>query len=54
MLWEVASLGNVWLRTLGGRRVRKTSHEKTRIANQGAGFSWGMSLEVVGGHRSLA
>lgn len=49
-LWEVTSLGKVWLRTFGGIRVRKTSHEKIRIANQGAGFNWGISLEVVGGH----
>lgn len=54
MLWVVASLGKVWLRTLIGIRVRKTNHEKIRIANQGEGFNWGISLEVVGGHRLLA
>ena len=48
------SLGKECARTLGGITVKKTSHEKARMANQGAGFSWGMSLEVVGGHQSLA
>lgn len=50
----VGSFGNVWAITFGGIMVSKTSQEKTRIANQGAGFSWGMSLRVVGGHQSLA
>ena len=54
VLWEVGSLGKMWLNTLGGITIRKISHEKIRIANQGAGFSWGISLEVVGGHQSLA
>ena len=44
----------MWLKTLGGMVIRKTNHEKTRMANQGAGFNWGMSLGVVGGHQSLA
>ena len=44
----------MWLKTLGGIVTRKTSQEKTRIANQGPGFNWGMSLEVVGDHQSLA
>lgn len=34
--------------------MRKINHENTRIANHGAGFNCGMSLEVVGGHQSLA
>lgn len=50
----VGSFGNVWAITLGGITVRRTNQEKTKIANQGAGFSWGMSLRVVGGHQSLA
>lgn len=54
MLWVVGSFGNVCAITLGGIMVRRTSQEKTRIANQGAGFNWGMSLRVVGGHQSLA
>lgn len=54
MLWSEGSLGKVCARTLGGRTVRKISHEKTRMANQGAGLSWGMSLGVVGDHQSLA
>ena len=54
MLWGVGSLGKVWASTFGGRIVRNTSHENTRMANQGAGLSWGMSLGVVGRHHSLA
>lgn len=54
MLWDVGSFVKVWPRTFGGITVRKTSHENTKIANQGAGLSWGMSLGVVGGHQSLA
>ena len=50
----MGSLGKEWLRTLGGITIRKISHEKRRIANQGAGFNWGMSFEVVGGHQSSA
>lgn len=50
----VVSLVNVCFNTLLGITVRKINHENTRIANQGAGFSCGMSLEVVGGHQSLA
>lgn len=34
--------------------MRKTIHENTRIANQGLGFNWGISLEVVGRHQTLA
>ena len=37
----------MWLRTLGGIVTRKTSQEKTRMANQGAGFNWGISLVVI-------
>lgn len=44
----------VWPSTLGGRIIRKISHEKIKIINHGLGFSWGMSLRVVGGHQSLA
>ena len=29
--------------------IRNTNHEKARMANQGAGFNWGMSLGVIGG-----
>lgn len=54
MLWEVGSFGNVWAITLGGIMVKRTSQEKIKIANQGAGLSWGMSLRVVGSHQSLA
>lgn len=54
MLSVVGSLVKVWPRTLGGITVRNTSQENTRMANQGAGFNWGMSLEVVGSHQSLA
>ena len=50
----LGSFGKVWFRTFGGRMVRSTSHEKTRMANHGAGLSWGMSLRVVGRHHSLA
>ena len=50
----MGSFGKVWAITLGGRMVRKTSQEKTRMANQGAGLSWGMQLRVVGSHQSLA
>ena len=34
--------------------IAKTSQEKNRMANQGAGLSCGISLRVVGGHHSLA
>lgn len=54
MLWDVNSLGNVKAVTFIGITVIKTNHEKTRMANQGAGLSWGMSLRVVGSHQSLA
>lgn len=37
-----------------GTITKKTSQVKTRMANQGAGLSWGMSLGVVGSHQSLA
>lgn len=54
MLCEVGSFAKVWPRTFGGITVKKTSHENTKMANQGAGLSWGMSLRVIGGHQSLA
>lgn len=54
MLSAVGSLVKVCFRTLEGMIVRKTNQAKTRMANQGAGFSWGMSLGVVGRHQSLA
>lgn len=54
MLWRVGSFGKVCARTFGGMTVKKTSQEKTRMANQGAGLSCGMSLGVGGGHQSLA
>ena len=54
MLWDTGSFGKVWAVTFGGITIRKTSHENTKMANQGAGFSRGMSLRVVGGHQSLA
>lgn len=50
----MGSLGKVWARTLGGKIVKKINQEKIRIANQGAGLSWGMSLRVVGRHQFLA
>lgn len=50
----VISFVKVWFRTLFGITVRKISHENTRIANHGAGFSCGMSLGAVGGRQSLA
>lgn len=53
-LCRVGSLGKVWAITLGGRTIKKISQEKIRIANQGAGLSWGMSLRVVESHQSLA
>ena len=34
--------------------IKKINQEKTRMASQGAGLSWGMSLGVVGSHQSLA
>lgn len=34
--------------------VRKTSQEKTRMANQGEGLSCGISLGVGGSHQCLA
>ena len=40
--------------SLGGMTVKKISQEKMRIANHGEGFSWGISLGVVGSHQSLA
>lgn len=53
-LCRVGVFGKVWAVTLAGIMARKTIHEKTKIANQGAGLSWGMSLGVVGSHQSLA
>lgn len=54
MLWAVGSFGKVVANTFGGIKVRNTSHENIKMANQGAGFSWGMSPEVGGGHQFLA
>lgn len=39
MLCGEDSFGKTWAITLGGRIVKNTSQEKTRIANQGAGLS---------------
>lgn len=44
----------MWAITLGGITVKRINQEKIKIANQGAGLSWGMPLRVVGGHQSLA
>lgn len=54
MLWGVGSFGKEWAITFGGITIRKTNQEKTRMASQGAGLSWGMPLGVVGSHQSLA
>lgn len=54
MLWSVGSFGKVCARTFGVITVRKTNQEKTRMANQGAGLSCGISLGVGGSHQSLA
>lgn len=54
VLSAVISFVKVWFKILGGITVRKISHENTRMASHGAGFNCGMSLEVVGGHQSLA
>ena len=35
----VGSLLKLWAKIFWGMIVRKTNHEKTRIANQGAGFN---------------
>lgn len=50
----MGSFGKVCAMTFGGRMIRKTDQVNSIMANQGAGLSWGMSLRVVGGHRSLA
>lgn len=54
MLMDVGSLVRVCFKTFDGIMVRNTNQENTRIANQGAGFNWGMSLGVVGNHQFLA
>lgn len=54
MLCGAGSFGKVWDITLGGIIVKKTNQEKIRMASQGEGLSWGMSLGVVGRHQSLA
>lgn len=54
MACEAASLGREWAVILGGRTTRKTNHESSKTISQGEGFSWGMSLRVVGRHLSLA
>lgn len=54
MLRAVISFVNVQFSTLFGSIVKKISHENAKIMNHGSGFSWGMSLEVVRGHQSLA
>lgn len=54
MLWSVGRFGKVWAITLGVIMIKKTDQEKSRIASQGPGLSWGMSLGVVGSHQSLA
>lgn len=53
-LSAVTSFVKVWFKTLFGITVKKISHENTRIANHGAGFNCGISLEAVGGRQSLA
>lgn len=50
----MGSLGKECAKTFGGITVRKINQEKARIANQGEGLSWGMSLRVGGSHQSLA
>jgi len=50
MSWGEGSLGKVCAITFGGRIVRKIVHVNMKIINQGAGFNWGISLRVVGGH----
>lgn len=50
----MGSLGKIWAKTLGGITIKKTSQEKTKMANQGEGLSCGISLGVVGSHQSLA
>lgn len=54
VLRVVMSFVKVWLIILVGITARKINHENTRIANHGAGFSCGISPEVVGGHQFLA
>lgn len=44
MLCGAGSFGVRWVRTFGGRSVRKTSHASMKIRNQGAGLSWGINI----------
>lgn len=54
MVLRVGSFGKMWAMIFGGIIVRKTNQEKIKMASQGAGLSWGISLRVVGSHHSLA
>lgn len=53
-LWRLGSFGYLWDITLGGIIIVKTNQVNRRMANQGDGFSCGMSLRVVGNHQFLA